>query len=195
MPETKTNNKPNKNNTKKFSLRDNIFFVVIVLNIALVTLNLLILYFLPKQTEKIIVTRSEILAQKLQSQSAQKIITDVKAAEKDKQKLNQSLPNKAMLLKVIELIESMMEIVEVESFTFEREEPVEDSQGFFFIPMSVIMRGSLTDTMSALSRLQGSPYLFSVDHTLVESPEGLSQSIKIRTSLRIYVRQPFTENQ
>jgi hypothetical protein len=197
MQKHKKNNSHSDKNQKKAvktTPRKRLFLVVIALNIALVLINLLILYFIPKKTAEIVVLRSEILAQKLQSQSAQKIIADLKAAEEEKQRLNRSLPNKSMLVDVIELIEGLTQLVEVQSFTFEGEVPIEDSQGFLFLPLTIIIQGTMPDTMQALYRLEKSPYLFSVNHTLIESPEGISQLIKVRTLLRIYVRRPFTEN-
>ena len=44
--------------------------IIIATNIALIFSNFLILSFIPKQTEAIVLTSSEMLAQELQNQSA-----------------------------------------------------------------------------------------------------------------------------
>lgn len=166
-------------------------YLVIGLNVALLLANFLILSLIPGQVEMMIVARSEILAQEIQNQSAQKILSDVKAAEQDKKIIESTLPDKSRLLEIIEFIESLNNYTRVQSFKFESEEPAKDEKGLIYLPVTLILEGYLPESMAAMNKLQQSPYMFKPIQTLIESPEGLAGRVVIRTTLRLYVREPF----
>ena len=60
--------------TCKSKMKKQAFIIIITINIALLVINIVTLAFLPKQADGSIKTRSEILANQLQTQSAQKLI-------------------------------------------------------------------------------------------------------------------------
>lgn len=195
MKKNKVENNQNKKQSKTLAkLSKHAILVVVAVNLALLLVNGLILSLIPNLVEAIIVERSEIIAQELQNQSAQKLLTDIQAGQADIAKIEKVLPNKTQLLEVIELFESLKDKVNVQSFNFERETPAQDADGFTFLPLSLVLEGNLPQTMSALHTLQKAPYIFTVNQTLIESPEGLSNAITVRVRLRIYVNKPFTEN-
>lgn len=193
MSNPKDIKKPAKKTTKKINTKSKIMIILALISILLVT-NLVILSLLPSRSKAIIQTRSEILAQQLQNQSANKIISDLNSTQEDKEILNSALPTKSSLLDIIELFESLNSITKVQNFAFESEVPRKDESGYNYLPVSLTLEGSLPQTLTALQRIQQTPYLFWVNQTIIESPNGLSQTIIIRASLRLYVREPFQEN-
>lgn len=188
MPTNNLNLKPPLKKYPKTKPKDFRGILIIGLNFFLLFLNILILSFLPKQADTNIVKRSEILAQELQVQSAQKIISDLKATEADKQIIYASLPEKNSPLEVIKYIESLDNYVSIQSYRFESEEPVKDANGFLYLPISLVLEGDLSQAITALQQLEQAPYLFRVTQTLIESPHGLSGTIIVRLNLQLYIR-------
>lgn len=168
--------------------------VVTGVNIVLLFTNVLILSLLPNQVEKSIIARSEILAHQLQLQNTQKLVVDLENTQKEQARIHQSLPTKERLLEVIELLESLKEVTQVKSFTFAGDVPRKDTAGLSFLPLTLTLEGSLQQTMAALVRLSRSPYLLTVEHTVMESPGGVSQTINVKVFMRLYVKEQFAEN-
>lgn len=191
MPNKKYSNSKTSNKSTANHISKKIIMPVLMLILTLA--DFLLLTLIPNLTKKIIVIRSEIQAQEMQKQSAQKIISDLKATEEKSQIINASLPDKKNLLKVIELIEALGSIAKVQNFKFESEEPLKDTKGNIYLPLNLVLEGSLSQTMSALNQLEKSPYLLQTTQTLIESPKGLADHILVNTSLNLYVRQPYAE--
>ncbi len=186
--------KPVKNSSIKTAIHKYKNIIIIAVNISLICANFLILSLIPKQAAAIVLTRSEILAQELQNQSAQKLITDLEATKEEQTRIEKSFPDSVTLLEVIKFIESLKEEVTIQNFSFLGEQPIQDKNGYPFLPLTIILEGSLSQTVSAIHKLQQSHYIFSVNQTLIESPEGISQPIRVSISLRLYVKQPFAKN-
>ncbi len=165
--------------------------IIIGVIISLFLINVVFLTFLPNKSNAVVQSRSEMLALQLQNQSANKVISDLKATDQEKRILDLALPTKSSLLSIIELFESLGTTAKVQSFTFESEEPRQDEKGYAFLPVTLVLEGSLQQTTAALDRLEQTPYVFTIRQTLIESPDDLGGKITIRLSLRIYVRQPF----
>lgn len=163
-------------------------------NIVLVLANISFLALLPSQVKKIITARSEILAYQLQEQSAQKLAVDLQNTNQMHNQIFQSLPNKPRLLEVIKFLESLEEVTQVKSFSFEGDTPIEDNNMFTFLPLSLNLVGSLQQTMTALARLEKAPFLLTVDHTILEIPTEISQTVSLKVFMRLYVSKPFNEN-
>lgn len=167
----------------------------IVSNVIVVVINLFVLSLLGKRADTAVRERSEILAHELKEQSAQKLAVDLNSTLGQQQAVLQYLPDKTKLLDVIQFLEGLREVVGVRDFSFESDTPLLDAQGFGFLPVILDLEGSLSQTMVALSRLQRAPFLVTVDHTVIESQGGLSQAVRLRVLLRIYVSEPFAQNQ
>lgn len=194
MPDKRTN--PAKQNLprKVFDYRKYLTPIVLTMNGILILADVLMLAILPQRSKGIVVTRSEIFAQQLQAQSAQKLITDLSATKPQQEKIEKALPNEEKLLEVIQFLESLKEISQVKSFNFVSDTPVKDASGFSFLPLSLTFEGSLPQAMAALTRLEKSPYLFTVDATRIESPSGISEGSTIQVALRLYVSEPFAKD-
>ena len=191
----KKNSQPEKKpSTKAVDYHRYLVSALIALNVALLLGDLLILFMLPRQTKKVIKLRSEILAQQLQTQSAQKLVTDISATKSQQEKIEKALPNEERLLEVIQFLESLKATSQLKSFSFMSDKPLKDTSGLGFLPLTLAFEGSLPDTMVALTRLEKSPYLFTVDSTRIESPGGISEGTTIQVTLRIYVSEPFAKN-
>lgn len=192
------NKKPDQKPEKKPKVKRDLSkfkpLAIIAVNVALVLVNIMILVFLPKTNDDIVILRSEILAQKLQLQNAQKLFVDINGTSDEQQKIYNSLPNKARLLEVIEFLETLGEVVANKSFNFEREIPIKDKDGFLYLPLSLTVQGSLSQTMTALQILEKAPYLLVVNQSLIESPEGVSGNISVQVGLKLYVSEPFVQN-
>lgn len=160
----------------------------------MVLTNIFIMTLLPRQAEAIVLVRSEILAHGLQQQSAMKLAVDLENATKEQAQIYQSLPNKDGLLEVIKILESLKEVTQVRNFAFEGDAPIKDSNGFAFFPLAISLEGSLEQTMTALTRLQRTPYLFTVDQTTLEITEGETPIISVKVFMRLYVSEPFAQN-
>lgn len=183
--------KHNKVKSKKVSIGQHATNITIAVNVTLLILNIIILSFIPQQSMAIGIAKSEIQALELQNQSAQKLLADLQASQEEKARIEDSLPTKSSLLEIIELIESLNSEVKVQNFQFMNEEPIQDTEGFIFLPIALVLEGTLNQTMNALHKLQTSKYLFSVDQTLIESPNGITQTVKLSVTLKLYVKQPF----
>ena len=172
------------------------FFIpaILAVNIGLILADIVMLSLLPQRSHEIVVKRSEILAQKLQAQSSQKLVADLNATKPEQEKISQALPNEDKLIEVIQFLESLKEISQVKSFNFVSDTPVKDTSGFSFLPLNLAFEGSLPLAMAALTRLEKSPYLITIDTTRVESPSGISEGSTIQVALRIYVSEPFAKD-
>lgn len=164
-------------------------------NIVLILVDILLLSLLPRLASDIVTLRSEILAHQLKLQGTQKLAVDLESTRGEQEKIIRLLPTKQRLLEVIEVFESIKDMVTVKNFSFESEVPQPDAQGFAFLPLSLTLEGSLSQVMSALVRIQKAPFLFTVEQSVVESPEGLSQTVRLNLLMRIYVSEPFTQTQ
>lgn len=164
-------------------------------NIVLILVDILLLSLLPRLAFDIVTLRSEILAHQLKLQGTQKLAVDLESTRGEQEKIIRLLPTKQRLLEVIEVFESLKDMVTVKNFSFESEVPQPDAQGFAFLPLSLTLEGSLSQAMSALVRIQKAPFLFTVEQSVVESPEGLSQTVRLNLLMRVYVSEPFTQTQ
>lgn len=192
------NSKETKKQVKKLKPNRNLHkylpAAILGLNIVMVLANILILSLLPRQTEEIVITRSEILAHQLQRQTAMKLAVDLQNTNQEQTKIYQSLPNKDRLLEVIKILESLKEVAQVRNFTFDSDTPIKDNDGFSFLPLSLTLEGSLSETMTALARLQKAPFLLSIDQTVLEISEAESQTVSVQVYMRVYVSKSFAEN-
>src|SRR4030042_3433758 len=80
------------------SLKKQGMTIVAIMDIFLLLINILLLYLLPNKVKEVIQTRSEVLAQELQTQSAHKIISDINAYKEREEIIYSSLPTKSMVL-------------------------------------------------------------------------------------------------
>ena len=180
---------------KKVDLKKFMPTVAIGINIVLVLLDIYVLSTLLQKAREAVTTRSEILVYELQMQSAQKLSVDLANAREEQEKITAVLPDSGRLLEVIEFMESLGEVASVRSFSFDSETPLVDAKGFGYLPFFIELEGSIGQTMAAMGRLDTAPYLMSVDQTVLESPQGLSQAVRLKVYMRLYVSQPFSENQ
>lgn len=197
LTDMKKDKKTEKQKTKlkpKSNLSKYLPAVLLGFNIVMVLTNILVLSLLPRQAEANIITRSEILVHKLQQQSALKLEVDLENSIEEGTIIFQALPNKSRLLEVIRMLESLSEIVNVKNFAFDSDTPIKDRNGFAFLPISLSLNGSLQQVMTALSKLEQAPFLFTINQTILESPEGISQTIGLRIYMRLYVNETFAEN-
>ena len=169
--------------------------VAIGINIVLGLVDIYVLSTLLQKAREAVTTRSEILVNELQMQSAQKLSVDLANARAEQEKISSVLPDSGRLLEVIEFMESLEEVTSVRSFSFASETPLVDAQGFGYLPFYIELEGSFGQTMAAMGRLDTAPYLMSVDQTVLESPQGLSQAVRLKVYMRLYVSQPFSANQ
>ena len=180
---------------KQLNLKKFMPAVAIGINIVLGLVDIYVLSTLLQKAREAVTTRSEILVNELQMQSAQKLSVDLANARAEQEKISAVLPDSGRLLEVIEFMESLEEVTSVRSFSFASETPLVDAQGFGYLPFYIELEGSIGQTMAAMGRLMKAPYLLSVDQTVLESPQGLSQVIRLKVYMRLYVSQPFSANQ
>jgi hypothetical protein len=119
---------------------------------------------------------------------------DLKNSTEAQALIYQTLPTKDRLLEVIKVLESLNEMVKVRNFMFDGDIPIKDSNDFAFLPLSLNLEGSLQQTMAALSRLQKTPFLFTIDQTALEIPDDPSQNIRVEVFMRLYVSEQFAQN-
>jgi len=167
---------------------------ILFLNGLFIAVDVILLILLPQRTKAIVVLRSEILAQKLQEQSAQKLIADLQATKTQAEKIQKALPDQSRLLEVIQFLEGLKDISQVRSFNFVSDTPIKDAGGFNFLPLALAFEGSLPQAMAALTRLENAPYLFTVDSARLESPSGISEGTSIQVNLRLYVNESFVKD-
>ena len=180
---------------KKVDLKKFMPAIFIGINIVMVLVDVYVLSTLLQKAREAVTTRSEILVYELQMQSAQKLSVDLANAREEQEKITAVLPDSGRLLEVIEFMESLGEITSVRSFSFDSETPLVDAKGFAYLPFFIELEGSIGQTMAAMGRLNTAPYLMSVDQTVLESPQGLSQAVRLKVYMRLYVSQPFSANQ
>ena len=180
---------------KKVDLKKFMPAISIGINIVMVLVDVYVLSTLLQKAREAVTTRSEILVYELQMQSAQKLSVDLANARAEQEKITAVLPDSGRLLEVIEFMESLGEVTAVRSFSFDSETPLVDAKGFAYLPFFIELEGSIGQTMAAMGRLNTAPYLMSVDQTVLESPQGLSQAVRLKVYMRLYVSQPFSANQ
>jgi len=180
---------------KKVDLKKFMPAISIGINIVMVLVDVYVLSTLLQKAREAVTTRSEILVYELQMQSAQKLSVDLANAREEQEKITAVLPDSGRLLEVIEFMESLGEVTSVRSFSFDSETPLVDAKGFAYLPFFIELEGSIGQTMAAMGRLNTAPYLMSVDQTVLESPQGLSQAVRLKVYMRLYVSQPFSANQ
>ena len=180
---------------KKVDLKKFMPAISIGINIVMVLVDVYVLSTLLQKAREAVTTRSEILVYELQMQSAQKLSVDLANAREEQEKITAVLPDSGRLLEVIEFMEGLGEVTTVRSFSFASETPLVDSKGFGYLPFFIELEGSIGQTMTAMGRLDTAPYLMSVDQTVLESPQGLSQAVRLKVYMRLYVSQPFSANQ
>jgi hypothetical protein len=169
--------------------------ISIGINIVMVLVDVYVLSTLLQKAREAVTTRSENLVYELQMQSAQKLSVDLANARAEQEKITAVLPDSGRLLEVIEFMEGLGEVTTVRSFSFASETPLVDAKGFGYLPFFIELEGSIGQTMAAMGRLDTAPYLMSVDQTVLESPQGLSQAVRLKVYMRLYVSQPFSANQ
>lgn len=169
--------------------------VVVGVNLMLLLTNLLLLSLLPQTASQVITTRSEKLAQELQGQSAQKLAVDLTNTEAQRAQLSALLPNRSRLLEVIEAFDALSSEVTLKDFSFASENPMNDPEGFSYLPLAFGLEGSLSQVMTAVTRIQKSPFLLTVEQAILESPAGLSQAVRLNLIMRLYVSEPFDQAQ
>jgi len=180
---------------KKVDLKKFMPAISIGINIVMVLVDVYVLSTLLQKAREAVTTRSENLVYELQMQSAQKLSVDLANAREEQEKITAVLPDSGRLLEVIEFMESLGEVTAVRSFSFDSETPLVDAKGFGYLPFFIELEGSIGQTMAAMGRLDTAPYLMSVDQTVLESPQGLSQAVRLKVYMRLYVSQPFSANQ
>ena len=180
---------------KKVDLKKFMPAISIGINIVMVLVDVYVLSTLLQKAREAVTTRSEILVYELQMQSAQKLSVDLANARAEQEKIMAVLPDSGRLLEVIEFLEGLGVVTTVRRFSFASETPLVDSKGFGYLPFFIELEGSIGQTMTAMGRLDTAPYLMSVDQTVLESPQGLSQAVRLKVYMRLYVSQPFSANQ
>ncbi len=191
MQEKNTQKKPTTKKQATSKIKKHAVPILIALNIVLLIINIATLAFLPIQTNGSIKARSEILANQLQNQSAQKLITDLKAIKPQTDKISKTLPNKSQLLDIIKEIETLNGQATVQHFSFESEQPKQDKDKNLFLPITLVLEGTVPQIAQTLKALQNKPHLYTITQSRLESPGGLSQPVTIFTNLRLYVREEF----
>ena len=186
---------PTREPLKKVDLKKFMPAIFIGINIVMVLVDVYVLSTLLQKAREAVTTRSENLVYELQMQSAQKLSVDLANARAEQEKITAVLPDSGRLLEVIEFMEGLGEVTTVRSFSFASETPLVDSKGFGYLPFFIELEGSIGQTMAAMGRLDTAPYLMSVDQTVLESPQGLSQAVRLKVYMRLYVSQPFSANQ
>ncbi len=186
--------KPEQKKPRKFDIKKHSTAILIVVNITLLAANITLLWFLPQQRQEAIKTRSEIFANNLQMQSAQKLVTDLSASKEEIDKVEKILPTKSQLLSIIQEIETLKEQATIQHFSFEGEIPQKDKNGNFFLPITLVLEGTVSEISAALSQLQRKPHLYTITQSRVEIPSGLSEKVVIFLNVRLYVKEAFNQN-
>lgn len=193
MAEIPSNQMKSTFDLKRENLKRYVPAAVVGSNLFLVLVNIFVLSLLPSLASQIVTLRSEILAYQLQMQSAQKLAVDLASTQEEQETIRSRLPTKSRLLEVIEVFESLKDSVTLKNFAFEGELPQPDTQGFAYLPLTITLEGSLSQTMAALARVENAPFILTVEQAIIESPEGLSQNVRLSLLMRLYVSEPFAQ--
>lgn len=102
--------------------------------------------------------------------------------------LEETFPAKENLVSVVQNIDTLAARVGViASLHFESEEPQADSQGGYFLPVSITVNGNFADCYAFLSGLENNQYLYILDEVLGKTVVGLRGENSLVARGKLYV--------